>query len=89
MQLSTEATSVPNSLESVNYPIGIIDGTSTINFILSLMLPNPDDGKVSVVRTKLADMTDHISLAVSHPFLMKNDSVIKQVKEFLKSRKFL
>ena len=89
MQLGTEDSSLPNVLGPVNYPVGIIAGTSTFNPILSLMLPNPDDGKVSVNSTKLEGMTDHITIAASHPFLMKNDDVIKQVKAFLNVGKFI
>lgn len=89
MQLGTEAASVPNSLGAVNYPVGVIAGSSTINPILSQMLPNPDDGKVSVERTKLEGMVDHIIVPVSHPFLMRDEGVIRQVKAFLKAGKFL
>ncbi len=52
------------------------------------MLPNPDDGKVSVENTKIEGMNDHISLPVAHPFIMKNDKVIYQVVHYLKHGKF-
>lgn len=87
-ELGTEKESVPNMLGAVTYPVGIVAGSSTINPILSQMLPNPDDGKVSVENTKVEGMTDHITLPVSHPFLMQNDEVIKQVKQFLKTGAF-
>lgn len=88
LELGTDKTSVPNSLGAVTYPVGIIAGSSTINPILSQMLPNPDDGKVSVENTKLDGMADHIILPVSHPFIMQNDNVIRQVKIFIKKGKF-
>lgn len=88
LELGTDKTSVPNVLGPVTYPVGIIAGSSTINPILSQMLPNPDDGKVSVESTKVEGMADHIILPVSHPFLMRDDEVIKQVKIFLKSGVF-
>jgi triacylglycerol lipase len=88
MELSTDKKSVPNLLGAVTYPVGIIAGSSTINPILSQMLPNPDDGKVSVESTKVEGMAEHIILPVSHPFLMRNDEVIRQVKSFLKTGKF-
>lgn len=89
MQLGTDDDSVPNSLGPVAYPVGVIAGSATINPILSQMLPNPDDGKVSVERTKVDGMSDHIVVPVSHPFLMHNPEVIAQVKSFLKAGKFL
>lgn len=88
-QLGTEKTSVPNSLGPVNYPVGVVAGSATINPILSQMLPNPDDGKVSVEHTKVEGMADHIVMDVSHPFLMQNDDVILQVKHFLKTGGFV
>lgn len=89
LQLGTGEGSMPKSLGPVTYPVGIIAGSSTINPILSQMLPNPDDGKVSVERTKVEGMTDHMIVPVSHPFLMQDAEVIMQVKSFLKEGKFL
>lgn len=88
MQLGTEQRSIPNSLGPANFELGIIAGTRSINLILSTMLPNPDDGKVSVENTKLDGMSDHISLPVTHPFMMKNKKVIDQVIWFLKHGTF-
>jgi len=89
MELGTNKDSVPNSLGAVKYPVGVVAGSSSINLVLSQMLPNPDDGKVSVENTKVEGMTDHIVVPVSHPFLMRNKEVIRQVKAFLKTEKFL
>lgn len=83
LQLGTDANSITKNLGPVDFEVGIIAGSRTINFILSLTLPNPEDGKVSVENTKLEGMKDHITLPVSHPFLMKDDAVIGQVLNFL------
>ena len=45
-QLGTGEDSVPRQLGPVDFELGVIAGNRTINFILSLYLPNPDDGKV-------------------------------------------
>ncbi len=89
MQLGTDKKSIPSRLGAVDYETGIIAGTKSFNPILSLSLPNPDDGKVSLEKTKVAGMKDFIALPVTHTFIMKNDSVIEQVKSFLATGSFL
>jgi pimeloyl-ACP methyl ester carboxylesterase len=88
MQLGTDAESVPVLLGKANFDVGIIAGSKSINLILSTMLPNPDDGKVSVENTKLEGMADHIVIPVSHPFMMKDKQVLSQVIYFLKNGQF-
>ena len=83
MQLGTDYLSVPNKLGAANFDVGIIAGTRSINLILSTLLPSPNDGKVSVENTKLEGMSDHISLPVTHPFMMSNNEVITQVLHYL------
>jgi pimeloyl-ACP methyl ester carboxylesterase len=87
-QLGTDTNSIPRSLGPVDFPLGVVAGTQTINYLLSQLLPNPDDGKVSVESTKVDGMADHISLSVSHPFLMQRDEVIAQVLAFLAEGRF-
>ena len=88
LQLGTGKMSVPNRLGAANFELGIIAGTRSINPILSTMLPEKDDGKVSVDRTRLDGMKDHLEMPVTHVFMMKNPKVIKQVIHFLKSGTF-
>lgn len=88
LELGTDSTSIPNSLGSVDFELGVIAGTRTVNPILSTMLPNPDDGKVSVESTKVKGMTDHIEVPVSHTFILRKDEVIRQVIYFLENGEF-
>ncbi len=83
MQLGTGDDDVPKSLGPVNFELGVIAGTRSINLILSTFLPDPDDGKVSVNSTKLEGMCSFVALPVTHPFIMKNDQVINEVINFL------
>jgi len=88
-QLGTGSSDIPISLGPVNFELGVIAGTQSINLLLSTMLPNPDDGKVSVESTKVKGMKDFIALPTTHPFMMKNEMVIKQTLHFLKNGSFL
>jgi hypothetical protein len=88
MELGTANTDVPKSLGPVNFELGVIAGTQSMNLILSTFLPNPDDGKVSVESAKVEGMCGFITLPVTHPFLMTNDNVIAEVIYFLKKGAF-
>ena len=87
-QMGTGPDSVPNQLGPVDFPLGVIAGSDTINFLLSTQLPGPNDGKVTVERTKVEGMQDHLVLPVTHPFMMRNGEVIEQVKAFLATGAF-
>lgn len=76
-------------LPPVNYPVGIIAGNRTVDPISStLMLPGPNDGRVSVENTKVSGMADHIVIASSHPWLPRNATAINQTISFLRRGKF-
>ena len=87
-ELGTDATSTPNKLGPANFPVGIIAGDRSINWINSLLIPGSDDGKVSVERTKLAGMSDHMVIHATHPFIMRNRQVIRQTVRFLRTGNF-
>jgi len=87
-QLGTEEDSVPQNLGPVDFDLGVIAGNRTINPLYSLILPGPDDGVVSVERTKVAGMKDFLVLPKSHAFIMQSDDVIEQVIHFLEQGAF-
>jgi hypothetical protein len=88
LQLGTGELSVPNQLGKANFDVGIIAGTQSINLLLSSLIPDTDDGKVSVESTKVEGMNDHIEMPTTHVFMMRNDAVIDQVICYLKQGKF-
>ena len=70
-------------------PTGIIAGDNFYDPIGGyLVLPSPNDGKVSVATTKLDTMTDHIVIHASHTWLPISHEARKQVIYFLKNGKF-
>ena len=88
LQLGTDENSVPNRLGAVEFNLGVIAGTSSINPILSSIIPGEDDGKVSVENTKIEGMNDHIQLRVTHTFMMQDNDVIDQVIHYLRDGRF-
>lgn len=84
LQLGRKPDSLPNRLGAANFNVGIIAGTRTFNPLLSLLIPGDDDGKVAIESTKLKGMKDHITLPVTHTFMMRNEAVIEQVIHYLK-----
>lgn len=86
--LGTGPQSWPNSLPPADYPLGIIAGTRSLNPVWNAMLPGANDGKVTVESTRLAGMTGHLVLPVTHTFMMVNPVVIRQVISFLRAGQF-
>ena len=88
-QLGTGPDSIPSQLGPVTFELGVIAGTGTINLLASAMLPNPDDGKVSVVSTKVDGMRDFLVVDNSHRFITRSDVVFRNTESFLRNGMFL
>ena len=88
MQLGTGEASVPRQLGPVRFDVGVIAGTQSINPILSTLLPDRDDDKVSVAATRVEGMNDHLELPVTHVFMMRDDEVMDQVVYYLANGRF-
>lgn len=88
-QVGTRPEECLAQLPPPNYALGIIAGNRTIDPIASFfILPRPNDGRVSVVSTKLEGMADHITLKTSHSLMLLNRKAINQTIAFLREGRF-
>ena len=88
LQLGTDESDLPSLLPPVDFELGVIAGSQSLNPLFSAMIPGLDDGKVSVEATKVAGMRWHITLPVTHTFIMQSPQVMAQVALFLEEGRF-
>jgi hypothetical protein len=89
LQLGTDENSIPFTLGPVNFELGVIAGTGTINPWMSAMLPDADDGKVTVMSTRVDGMDDFLVVDRSHRYITTSDIVFRNTESFLKTGRFL
>lgn len=89
LQLGTTKDSIPSQLGPVDFELGIIAGTGTINPWMSAMLPAADDGKVTVAATRVDGMDDFLVVGSSHRYITRGDIVFRNTEAFLKTGRFL
>ncbi len=87
-QLGKGEESVPLKLGPVDFELGVIAGSLSIDPITSAVLDDPDDGRVSVVDTRVEGMDDFVVVEHSHAFMMRMQRPIDLTIEFLRSGSF-
>lgn len=75
-------------LGPIDFSLGIIAGNRSLYPISSLILPRPNDGRVSVARTRVSGASDHITLPTSHPLIMRHPLAMEQTLHFLRHGRF-
>jgi triacylglycerol lipase len=88
LELGTGEGSVPRALPPVDFDLGVIAGNRTLNPLMSSTIPGPNDGKVSVESTKVAGMAAHLTMPVTHTYMMINPRVIAQTLMYLATGHF-
>jgi pimeloyl-ACP methyl ester carboxylesterase len=88
LELGVDHRSVVTQLPPLPFEAGIIAGSRSVNPILSMYLPGPNDGKVSVARASAGGMRGFIVVPHAHPFIMRAPRVIAQAIRFLETGSF-
>ncbi len=86
--LGTKQNGIAAQLPAADFDVGIIAGDRSVDPVSSAIIPGVDDGKVSIERSKLKGMKDHIILHVSHLFIIRDDEAVQQAVYYLKEGKF-
>lgn len=76
-------------LGRVDFPLGVIAGDRSLDPVGWLLLPGANDGRVSVERTRVAGMADHIVIHGTHTLIMNNPEAIAHVRHFLTHGRFV
>lgn len=75
-------------LGTVDYPLGVIAGDRFLDPLCWLIIPRPNDGRVSVASTAVDGMADTITIRANHTFIMRNPRAIEQTIHFLRNGRF-
>lgn len=87
-QLGTGPDQIPSRLGPVTFDLGILTGTRSINFILSALIPGPDDGKVAASKAGVEGMSDFRAIPATHPLIMNKEITIRETLLFLSTGEF-
>lgn len=86
-QLSTRSDSIPNTVQTPDFNVGVITGSKSTNPLFSYLIPGADDGKVSVKSAQIQGRPFKKG-HVTHTWIMRDNDVIKDIVHFLKFNSF-
>ncbi len=75
---------VRDLLGTVDYPLGVIAGDRSMYPLSWMLIPGPNDGRVSVARTMVDGMGDHVVVHATHPMMMRDRQVLDLTVRFLR-----
>jgi alpha-beta hydrolase superfamily lysophospholipase len=79
---------ITGPMPRVDFPLGVIAGDRSLDPLCWLIIPGPNDGKVSVARTAAGRMADHAVLHTTHTFMARNARVLNLTIRFLRDGRF-
>jgi pimeloyl-ACP methyl ester carboxylesterase len=85
--LGSDPESLPNRLPPVSFELGVIAGTKALN-PLGPLLPEGNDGTVTLGSAQVEGMRDFVAIPASHTFIMNSDLALDLTLEFLRSGRF-
>lgn len=88
-ELAEGRDNVPESLNAVEFSLGVIAGTRSHNPLTNKIVRGKDDGTVSVEATKVQGMRDHVTVPASHMSILFKSRVLKQISAFLSAGQFV
>ncbi len=87
-ELTTEARQ--KAVVEPYYDLGVIAGTKEWPYVIAaFVVPGSSDGRVSVEKTKIPGMKDHVTVPATHTFIMDKPDVHRQVVAFIKDGVFI
>lgn len=86
--LRTSPDALPARLRPADFEAGVIAGSTSINFLLSRLVQQPNDGPVSVASSRLEGMRDHLVVRRSHSLMLWHTDVLVQIVSFLRTGRF-
>jgi len=87
-ELGTNEKSITRHLGPVDYEVGVIMGSISLNPLASVVVDGDEDGLVSHERSKVAGMKDSIIVPAAHSFIVYSDEAVRQAVHFLNTGRF-
>ena len=87
--VTTPEVALSTAFGAVDYDLGVLAGDRPfIPLVADLLLPGPNDGKVTVASTRLVGMADHLTIHTSHTRLASHPETLAATLNFLHHGQF-
>lgn len=83
-ELGTNRDGCRDRFGDIDFELGVVAGDRSLDPFSSAIIAGPSDGKVSIERTQVPGMKDHIVVHATHTFIMRNEKAMTQTLHFLR-----